>query len=283
MLQGLFFSSCSKRGLVSGCNVRAPHCLASPAKEHGLRGTQASVAAEHGFNSCSSWTRVMAWQWWCMGLAAPWRVGSSRIRDWIHVSCIGRRILYHWSARRAFPLFLCKETLNNIEILVTLTLKPSNLSSSPWTLAEFSSQQKILQVASVLTGKKTWHDFFYLSDSSFSFTSKICWQWWCPITIFPFCNGHWTMNCCHWPPTKLFQRNNPSLMAELMLQRLKGISCFHSLCLVRNFLKGKAHSRGLLAGLVSPCIHRLKKCCHMGDGLYVLSAFWEEITEDLLK
>ena len=29
---------------------------------------------------------------------------SSQIRDWTHVSCIGRRILYHWATREAPPL-----------------------------------------------------------------------------------------------------------------------------------------------------------------------------------
>ena len=36
-------------------------------------------------------------QLWCMSLVALWHVGSSRIRDWTHVSCISRRILYHWA------------------------------------------------------------------------------------------------------------------------------------------------------------------------------------------
>ena len=36
-----------------------------------------------------------------MGLAAPWHVGSSRIRNQTHASCIGRQILYPWATREA--------------------------------------------------------------------------------------------------------------------------------------------------------------------------------------
>ena len=32
-----------------------------------------------------------------MGLVAVWPMGSSRIKDWTSVSCIGRQILYHWA------------------------------------------------------------------------------------------------------------------------------------------------------------------------------------------
>ena len=36
-----------------------------------------------------------------MGLVAPHNVASFQIRDQIRVSCIGRRILYHWATREA--------------------------------------------------------------------------------------------------------------------------------------------------------------------------------------
>ena len=42
------------------------------------------------------------------GLVAPQHVGSSQTRDWTLVSCIGRRVLYHWATREApfaSPLF----------------------------------------------------------------------------------------------------------------------------------------------------------------------------------
>ena len=44
---------------------------------------------------------------WHTGLVAPWRVGSSQIRDRTDVSCIGRWILYPWATREApFCCFL---------------------------------------------------------------------------------------------------------------------------------------------------------------------------------
>ena len=41
-----------------------------------------------------------------MGLVAPHHVGSCRIRDQTHVSCIGRQILYHWATREAQARFV---------------------------------------------------------------------------------------------------------------------------------------------------------------------------------
>ena len=38
------------------------------------------------------------------GLIALWHVGSSWIRDWTHVSCIGRRILHQWATREVPPV-----------------------------------------------------------------------------------------------------------------------------------------------------------------------------------
>ena len=61
----------------------------------------AALVAGHGaFGSCGPWAqylwlpgpRAQAQQLWCMGLAALWHGGSSRIRDRTRVSCIGRRI-----------------------------------------------------------------------------------------------------------------------------------------------------------------------------------------------
>ena len=42
---------------------------------------------------------------WCMGLVAPQHVASSKPRDQTHVSCIGRRILYHWAIREVLSYF----------------------------------------------------------------------------------------------------------------------------------------------------------------------------------
>ena len=52
-----------------------------------------SRALEHILSSC--------------GPPAQLHVGSSWIRDWTHVSCIGRQILYHWATRKVL-LFIFK-------------------------------------------------------------------------------------------------------------------------------------------------------------------------------
>ena len=48
-----------------------------------------------GFSGCSS----EAQQSWCTDLVALWHVGSSQPRGWIHVPCIDRQILNHWTTR----------------------------------------------------------------------------------------------------------------------------------------------------------------------------------------
>ena len=78
--------------------------VASPAAERGLRGTRPSVVVVPGLSSYGSWplehrlsscgTRLIALGMW----------GSFRIRDWTHVSCIGRQILYNWATRET-PYF----------------------------------------------------------------------------------------------------------------------------------------------------------------------------------
>ena len=46
-------------------------------------------------------SRAQAQQLWCMGLVALRHVGSSQTRDWTHVPCSGRWILYHWATKEA--------------------------------------------------------------------------------------------------------------------------------------------------------------------------------------
>ena len=41
-----------------------------------------------------------------MSLVSPQHEGSSRNRNWTHVSCTGRQILYHWATREALAHFL---------------------------------------------------------------------------------------------------------------------------------------------------------------------------------
>ena len=55
-----------------------------------------------GFHSCCTWVQ----QLWPMGLVTSRHVGSCRIRDQTHVSCLGRQILYHWATREALNALL---------------------------------------------------------------------------------------------------------------------------------------------------------------------------------
>ena len=50
-----------------------------------------------GSKGSRAWTQ----QLWCMGLVAPWHVGSSWARDWTPVSCIATWILNYWITRGA--------------------------------------------------------------------------------------------------------------------------------------------------------------------------------------
>ena len=52
-----------------------------------------SSGSRMGFSSCS----IRAQWLWHVGLAAPWYVGSSQIRDGTHVPCMDRRILIHYA------------------------------------------------------------------------------------------------------------------------------------------------------------------------------------------
>ena len=90
------FSSCSEWRLLSSCGVQASQCS-------GFSCCQAQTVGHTGFSSCGMWaqqlwfpgSRAQAQQLRCMGLVAPWHVGSSQIRDQTCVSCIGKWILYH--------------------------------------------------------------------------------------------------------------------------------------------------------------------------------------------
>ena len=62
----------------------AAHCCSGAQASH----RSGSLVAEHGHASL-----------WAMGLVALWHVGSSWIRGWTHVPCIGRQILNHCSTR----------------------------------------------------------------------------------------------------------------------------------------------------------------------------------------
>ena len=88
-----WISLCSELGLLSIAECRLLTVVAPPVAERRLYCT--------AFSSCITWaqqfwlpgSREQAQQLWCTGLVALWHVGSSQIRDWTHVSCIGRWIL----------------------------------------------------------------------------------------------------------------------------------------------------------------------------------------------
>ena len=81
--------------------------VASLVAKHRLRGVGASVVVALGL---SNWGSPEALEHrldhlWCLGLVALWHVESSQTRDWTHVPCICRWILYHWATQEA-PLLI---------------------------------------------------------------------------------------------------------------------------------------------------------------------------------
>ena len=70
---------------------------------------------------------AQAQEMWQMGIVAPWRVGS-RIRCQILLSCIGRRILYHWAERKPpsskfLQLFFYNIFIVKVSLLLTETVR----------------------------------------------------------------------------------------------------------------------------------------------------------------
>jgi len=94
---------------VGVCSPVAVHMFlvaaASLVVERGLQAVQVSgagrvrsVAVASGLSSCSSWAREHRLNSY---------LGSSWIRDWTRVSCIGRQILYHWATREVLWAGFC--------------------------------------------------------------------------------------------------------------------------------------------------------------------------------
>ena len=70
-------------------------------------------------------------QLWRMGLAALRPVGSPRIRDWTHVSYIGRQILCHRATREAVPDTSCHTSVRcKFCIVRTLQMKPERVGEA---------------------------------------------------------------------------------------------------------------------------------------------------------
>ena len=97
------FSLLVASGLLSSCGAWASHC-------GGFSCCRTWASGQVGFSNWDTWARYLglpgsraqARQLWCMGLVAPQHVGFSRIRDWTHVFCISRWILYHWAIRETW-------------------------------------------------------------------------------------------------------------------------------------------------------------------------------------
>ena len=108
LLCGLF-SSCNRWELLSSCGKWASHCGSFFLWLPGSRAEPQMLRF--------------------MGLVAPWDVVSSRIRDWTHVSCIGRWILNLWATRGADG-FSCLSVLRtNINKLAQTA---HHFSLRPW-------------------------------------------------------------------------------------------------------------------------------------------------------
>ena len=93
------FSRLGEQGLLSSCGARASHCggFSCGAQALGFLAFSScsSRAPEHRLSSCGA-----------LGLVALRQEGSSWIRDWTCVSCIGRQILNHWATREYHNVLL---------------------------------------------------------------------------------------------------------------------------------------------------------------------------------
>ena len=83
------FLQLQRVGLLSSCSVRASHfnsfsCCGAQAVGHAGFSSCSSQDLEHKLNSCGSWAEL---------LLSLWK--SSQTRDRTHVSCTGRKNLYH--------------------------------------------------------------------------------------------------------------------------------------------------------------------------------------------
>ena len=99
-------------GVLSGCNAQVLIAGASLVVEDRLQGMPASVVGTHGLRSCSSWAlehRLSTCG--AQALVALSHIESSETEDQTHISCIGRRIPYHWATREA-PFTLCLNDYN---------------------------------------------------------------------------------------------------------------------------------------------------------------------------
>ena len=124
------FCSCGKRQLLSGSGVRASRCSGFSCGAWVLR----CVGSQHT-------------QLWHTGMVAPQCVGSSLIRDWTCIPCIGKQILYHWAPREAqLTQFRCSLS---VSWLLPVLVATDSLLKSVWSILKASwTQQACFQVLS---------------------------------------------------------------------------------------------------------------------------------------
>ena len=92
-----FPSSCQRRGLLCSCPAQASLVQSTGPRALRLQCLWhiSSVVAAPTLHGASSVAVTHSF-------VVPWHVESSRIRDWICISCIGRQILYPWLTREAW-------------------------------------------------------------------------------------------------------------------------------------------------------------------------------------
>ena len=81
------FSSRWEQGLLSSCGVQVYYCGG-----FSLQSTDSGAQ----LSSCVTWAHLSRGH-----APRPGSPGQSQTRDWTHVPCIGRQILYHWATREA--------------------------------------------------------------------------------------------------------------------------------------------------------------------------------------
>ena len=107
------------------CCVCAVRC----GKEGPLYSCGAWATCCSGFSCGRAWALGTRAQYvWCTGLVTPLRMGTSQTRDPTHVSCIGRRILNHWTTTEAHFVSSVTATVTERFPLMILVFQPQSLT-----------------------------------------------------------------------------------------------------------------------------------------------------------
>ena len=107
------FSNCGEQGLLPSCRAWASHCTGSSC-------CRAWAVGHKGFHMWRSGLVIMAHKLQSRGsvnqlrhtaLVALWHVGSSQTRIRTCVSCIDKKVLYHWATKEAPKLAISEENV----------------------------------------------------------------------------------------------------------------------------------------------------------------------------